>query len=163
MVELATKSITERRRANKAEVAEWFDVSMATVDAWMRRGCPYVQRGGKGVSWVIDLKAVAEWYYKGADTATEDDPDKMTPKERLDWYKGTREKTRHMEEAGQLIQAADYERALSSALKTVAVTLESLPDVLERDAGIDGAAVERCQSVIDRVRDDLHGRLIANA
>lgn len=163
MIDLATKPISERRRANKAEVAEWFNVSMATVDAWMRRGCPYVQRGGKGVSWVIDLKAVAEWYYKGADVETEGDPDKMTPKERLDWYKGTREKTRHMEEAGQLIPSADYERALSSALKLVAVTLESLPDVLERDAGIDGAAVEACQRTIDRVRDDLYRRLTADA
>lgn len=87
------------------------------------------------------------------------DPDQMTPKDRLDHFRAERERTKHMEEAGQLIRAADYERALSSALKIVAVTLESLPDVLERDAGIDGAAVERCQIVIDRVREDLYRQL----
>ena len=64
---------------------------------------------------------------------------------------------------GELIPAADYERALSGALKTVAVTLESLPDVLERDAGIDGAAVERAQAVIDRVREGLHRQLAGDA
>jgi hypothetical protein len=42
------------------------------------------------------------------------------------------------------------------------MTLESLPDVLERDAGISGAAVEACQRTIDRMREDLYLRLTAD-
>ncbi len=160
-VELATKPIPERRKANKAELAEFFDVSIPAIDGWCRRGCPYIQRGAKGMQWVFDIRAVAEWYYKG-DTSTEDDPEKMSPKDRLDWYRGARERTRHLEECGELIKSSEYERALSNALKTVAVGLESLPDVLERDAGIDGQAVELCQKRIDTMREELYQNVIIN-
>ena len=164
MLQAVSKAtIAERRQANKAELAEWFGVSVATVDAWLRRGAPYIQKGGPGKGWVLDLRYVAQWYYGKSAQDTEEDPDKLDPKNRLDWYRGTRERTRHLQEVGELIPAADYERALSGALKTVAVTLESLPDVLERDAGIDGAAVERAQAVIDRVREGLHRQLAGEA
>jgi hypothetical protein len=49
---------------------------------------------------------------------------------------------------------------LASVLKVLATTIESLPDVLERDAGIAGLAVERCTSVCDRVREGLYKRLL---
>lgn len=89
-------------------------------------------------------------------------PDEMPPKDRLDWYKGNREKKRDQQEAGDLIPAATMERTLADALKIVAVTLEALPDVLERDCGIDGKTVTKAQEVIDRLREDLHERLVAS-
>jgi hypothetical protein len=112
---------------------------------------------------VLDLREVAQWYYGGKTTDQEEDPEKLSPKDRLDWYRGAREKTKHLEEVGELMRAADYERALASALKATAVGLESLPDVLERDAGITGTAVATAQRVIDRLREDLHKRLTADA
>ena len=33
---------------NRAEVAALLEVSLPTVDAWVRKGCPVVERGGKG-------------------------------------------------------------------------------------------------------------------
>ena len=36
------------RTANKAALAEWFGVSVATVDNWLRRGCPSITRGSRG-------------------------------------------------------------------------------------------------------------------
>jgi len=159
-VEIAS-SIPKSRLANKAEAAEWFGVSIPSIDAWLRRGCPYVTRGERGTQWRLDLLDVAKWKFGASTEEQSEDPEKMSPKDRLDWYKGTRERTRHLEESGELVRAVDYEIALASALKTVAVTLESLPDVLERDAGIDGVAVERAQIVIDRVREDLHSRMSA--
>jgi phage terminase Nu1 subunit (DNA packaging protein) len=144
-----------------AVVARLLDVTERRVQQLSKQGILTKDDRGK-----YDLLKSGREYIRYLHTLNkevETDPDKMSPKERLDWYKGTREKTRHMEEAGQLIQAADYERALSSALKSVAVTLESLPDVLERDAGIDGAAVEAAQGVIDRMRADLYQRITADA
>ncbi|NCC41926.1 MAG: DUF1441 family protein, partial [Gammaproteobacteria bacterium] len=97
------------------------------------------------------LTAVREYiaYLHDKQTTVSDDPDKLPPKDRLDWYRGTRERTRHLQEIGELIPAADYEAALASALKAVAAGLESLPDLLERDAALSGAAVERAIVVID--------------
>ena len=160
---IKTEHVPKERIGNKADVANFFGVSLTTVDQWLRRGCPYTQRGERGKQWQFDFLAVAIWKYGAADVDLADDPEKMPPKERLDWYRGTRERTRHLEEVGQLLPAADFERVLADVLKTVAVTLESLPDVLERDAGIDGAAVERCQLVVDRMRDELFARLTTDA
>jgi phage terminase Nu1 subunit (DNA packaging protein) len=165
MVDLAALNISSLRKANKAQVAEFFDVSMATVDAWLRRGCPYIQQGNKGLAWVIDLRAAAEWYFKGASekaAATSEDPEKLSPKERLDWYRGARERTKHLEECGELMKAADYETDLASALKSLAVGLESFPDQLERDVGLSGEGVEVVQRLVDRLREDLHQRLTQN-
>jgi hypothetical protein len=64
-----------------------------------------------------------------------------------------------MQEIGELIPAADYESALAAALKTVASGLESLPDLLERDAALPGQAVERAIAVIDGLRDSIYQRL----
>ena len=61
MLQAVSKAtIAERRQANKAELAEWFGVSVATVDAWLRRGAPYIQKGGPGKGWVLDLRDVEQ-------------------------------------------------------------------------------------------------------
>jgi phage terminase Nu1 subunit (DNA packaging protein) len=161
-----TRIVPERRKANKAEAAAWFEVGLPSINNWIQRGCPVIQQGRKGQQWIIDLKAMHEWHLRKTGLfGTENehgqiDPETMIPKDRLDWYRGTRERTRHMEEAGELIPAARFEAEMARVLKTVAIGLESLPDVLERDAGITGAAVERAQAIIDRMRDELHAKLI---
>ena len=165
MLNLARR-IPDQRKANKIDAAAWFDVALPTIDAWIRRGCPVIQRGRQGTPWVIDLKEMHEWHLRqkwlgGAeDDGDSTDPEKLSPKDRLDWYRGNRERKKDMQEAGELVPAARFEAELAAVLKAVAVTLESLPDVLERDAGIDGAAVERTQAVIDRVREDLYQKLV---
>jgi phage terminase Nu1 subunit (DNA packaging protein) len=151
--------IPAERTGNKADLANWFGVSLTTADQWLRRGCPYLQRGERGKEWRFDYLAVAKWKYGVTDAAADDDPEKLNPKERLDWYRGTRERTRHQQEIGELIPAAEYEQALSSSLKQVAVTLESLPDLLERDAGLPGPAVEKAIIIIDALRERLYKAL----
>lgn len=103
----------------------------------------------------MDLLSFAEWRFAGA-TDTGDDPEKLSPKDRLDWYRGTREKTRHLQEINELVTVAEYETALSGALKLVAMTLESLPDLLERDAQLSGPAVARTIEIIDAVREKIY-------
>jgi hypothetical protein len=46
---------------SKRGVAEALDVSSVTVDRWVSRGCPVLERGAKGKRWVLDLAAVVEW------------------------------------------------------------------------------------------------------
>ena len=90
------------------------------------------------------------------------DPDAMTPKERLDHFRAESEKLKLSAALGQVIPVDQFERELARAFKSVASTLESLPDVLERDAGLSGAAVERCQALVDRLREEMHGRINAD-
>lgn len=49
------------RSVNRVELASLCGVSLPTVDAWVRRGCPARQRGSKGREWEFDTAAVIDW------------------------------------------------------------------------------------------------------
>ncbi len=46
---------------NRAELASIFDISLPTVDAWVRKGCPVVERGGRGREWQFFVPDVFNW------------------------------------------------------------------------------------------------------
>jgi len=60
---------------------------------------------------------------------------------------------------GELLPAEVHRDALADALKIVASTLEALPDVLERDAGIGAAGVARAVRAVDALREELYRKL----
>lgn len=49
------------RKLNRADLATLVGVSLVTIDAYVRRGMPFVQRGSKGKEWQFDSAAVIEW------------------------------------------------------------------------------------------------------
>lgn len=55
-------------KMNKAELAEAFEVSLPTVDRWIQKGCPWVEKGAKGKGYRFSLPEVLEW--RQAHTAT---------------------------------------------------------------------------------------------
>lgn len=152
------------RRANKADVAVWFDVSTQTVDAWIRRGCPAIQRGRVGAPWVFDLRDVAEWRYAGTSAHDPDevtDPESMPPRDRKDWYDGEEKRIRVEKERGTLVSADIYREEMSRVLKEIAITLETLPDVLERKCNLSPDAVLIMQKILDDQRTQLANRIAA--
>ena len=152
--------VPSSRRANKAEVSEFFGVTMATVDNWVRSGCPILQRGSRGVSWELDLLDVAKWRFGSqAEESDAFDPERASPKERKDWYDSEFRRRQLQERDAELIPAAEVERGLADLVSQVVRTLDTLGDVLERDAGITGEAVERVHKVTDAARDELYGRV----
>jgi len=48
------------RIQGKSALAEYFEVSRTTIDAWVRRGCPYLS-GGPGKPWTFDSEDVEDW------------------------------------------------------------------------------------------------------
>ncbi|WP_408648020.1 DUF1441 family protein [Thiocapsa bogorovii] len=121
-----------------------------------------IERGDSGRPWQFDLLAVAEWRFTPKpDAATE--PGTLDPQReraRLDAARADLAETQLGKVRGELITAADFERVLSETIKPIATGLESLPDLLERDAGIDGAAVERVIAVVDRMRESLYRQIV---
>jgi len=152
----AAKHVPELRRANKAEVSEFFGVTLPTVNAWIARGCPVLQKGARGIPWVLDLLEVAQWRFQPQGDGDPEDPDNMTPKERLDWYKGEAEKRKLQITDGELVEASTHERQMSELLKVSISWAETMPDVMEREAGLTPEQVERLQAAVDRQRDRLH-------
>ncbi len=152
----------QSRIVNKAGMAAFFGISLPTADSWLRNGCPIVSRGDSGTPWQIDLLEAAKWRFGPKPTA-ETEAGKLDPqqeKARLDSARATLAEIAVQEKAGTLIQAEIFREALADSFKHLAMTLESLPDLLERDAGITGGAVDRAIIVLDKAREQLYARLI---
>jgi phage terminase Nu1 subunit (DNA packaging protein) len=156
-VDAHSSTIPAVRRANKAEVALWFGVSLPAVDGWIRRGCPVVQRGARGVAWVLDLLAVAEWRLKGSSR----DADELSPTEYRAYWQGKNEQLKFDVASRELIPSEDVGRGYSLLVKSLAAFCDSLPDVLERDAGLPPEALEIVQRLCDQERESLYQQLVA--
>ena len=46
---------------NKTELATAFNVSIGTIDAWVRRQCPFIKRGRNGEAYEFSLPDVVRW------------------------------------------------------------------------------------------------------
>lgn len=160
MTEIAAISGVGRlRRANKAETAEFFEVSPNSIDAWVRRGCPAVERGGARKPWVFDLLDVARWRLVGESSGGEVDPESLNPGERKSWYEGEARRRELAEKARELIPVAEVEQAVATAYAAIAQGIRAIPDNLERRHGIDPAVAERVEEALHAEMDALADRL----
>jgi hypothetical protein len=87
------------------------------------------------------------------------DPAKLPPKERKDYYDSEKARLVVEKEKRQLIHAEDYRRELASVCKAVAIFMETLPDILERDCGLDPVTIARIQASADEQRTSLADRV----
>lgn len=94
--------------------------------------------------------------------AKANDPDLLAPKDALDYYRAQREKIKLEIETGESIPSADVERMTANAFKSLAQSLESLPDDLERNCGLDPLTVNSLQRAVDDARERLYTNLIAD-
>jgi phage terminase Nu1 subunit (DNA packaging protein) len=147
------------RQANKAQLAEFFDVSVKTVDNWVRRGCPVVKRGGKSEPWIFDALAVAEWRYTREGGESEVDPERMDPQDRKAWYE-SEAKRRDLEERDrELLRASEVEEVLAVAWSGLSQDLQAIPDNLERRFGITADVAEKVEMGIFEAMDAAADRL----
>ena len=58
----ATMKEQAKNKVNRSDLASVFGIAPTTVDAWIKAGCPYLERPtGRGKGWVFDTAAVARW------------------------------------------------------------------------------------------------------
>lgn len=152
-------AVPEVRRANKAQAAEFFDISLPTLEAWLRKGAPVVQRGSRGIGWILDLNAVARWHYESRIESGDVDPDSLPPAERKAWYEGEAKKRELQIKDRELIPAPDVERAVATAFAAIAQDLRAIPDNLERRHGMDGETAQRVEEAIFEAMESLADRL----
>ena len=112
-----------KRYGNKSDAAEFFDINLTTLNSWIRRGCPVMHRGARGQSYQFDLLEVAKWKFGPKNEAGDTNPEGMTPKERLDWYRGNRERDRHAQDQGLLIPFELTEQIVGAAFAAVKASL----------------------------------------
>lgn len=49
------------REVNRQDLANLCNVSLPVVDRWVADGCPFIDRGSKGIPWRFDIARVFEW------------------------------------------------------------------------------------------------------
>ncbi|EGG4263582.1 DUF1441 family protein, partial [Salmonella enterica] len=71
------------------------------------------------------------------------------------WFQSEMTRIELEKEMRTLIPASEVLSVYAVMAKTVVKTLETLPDLLERDAALPPDALEMTQKIIDQLREDL--------
>lgn len=87
------------------------------------------------------------------------DPDQMEPADRDRWYASEVRRLDYEQKIGQLIPHEDVARTFAAAFKRVSSALDTLTDVVEREAGLSADQVAEVQRVVDGIRSDLYAQL----
>lgn len=82
-------------------------------------------------------------------------PEKMDPFRRKAHFQAEATRLAMEKSMGLLVSAEDARIEMAGIVKCVCQMLDTLPDILERDASLPPKAVVRCQEVIADVRDQL--------
>jgi hypothetical protein len=117
---------------------------------------PSGKRGGYPVYRLKDvIKAVLS---SGEDGGI--DPDRLEPFQRKAHYQAEHEKIALERERGELVPVMEIERAYGLIFTTFAQAMDTLPDLLERDAAATPMQLVEIEKVIDRTREELYRALI---
>lgn len=116
-------------KANRTQVAEVFGISLPTVDAWVRQGCPVVQRGSRGVEWAFDTAAVVKWRHQRAlEDATGDkqqDSDEIERRTKL--AKMRQAELKVAEEMSLVAPVREFEQAQAARYTLIRANLLNVP------------------------------------
>ncbi len=140
-----------------SKLAEGFNLDRRTVTKRLKSaGIECVRKDGRAE--LYELSVAARALFEPNVTAQVNElqnPEVMLPKDRKDWFQSENERLKFELAEGQLCEVDDVARQMALMAKAVVQVLETLPDVLERDCGLQPKQVARVQSSIDDLRDQL--------
>ena len=84
----------------------------------------------------------------------------MHPKDRKDWYQSENERIKLEKEMRSLVPVEEVHREMSRLAKSIASSLDSLPDLLERDAGLPADAIDLVEGVTDNLREQMYRAIV---
>ncbi|EGQ9818961.1 DUF1441 family protein [Vibrio parahaemolyticus] len=139
-----------------SKMAEAFGMSRNTVSKRLRAKNVPASGQVKG-SKVYHLKDAAPALFEsdGMGSGNEHNPDDMPPDMRKAWFQSENERVKLEKTLGQLCEAHDVAREMALMAKSTIQVLETLPDILERDCGLQPQQVSKVQAYIDDLRDQL--------
>ncbi|AGI32306.1 TPA: DUF1441 family protein [Mannheimia haemolytica] len=103
----------------------------------------------------LKLYALRDLILTGLAEKMSADVDSLSPADRRAWFQSENERLKFEKEIGELIPASEVALEMSALAKTVVQALETLPDILERDCGLQPKDLIRVQQVTDDVRDQM--------
>lgn len=116
------------QQLNRTEMADHLGIGMPTLDDWVRRGCPVITRGGRGVAWKFNSADVRAW--RDDDIRRDASHVESASNDELKRRKLQAE-TEQLEldlarAKSEVVDIAQYERALTKALGEVRTNLRTV-------------------------------------
>ena len=136
------------------QLSREFGVARETVQRRLRDAnvSPAGERRGFPV-FKVSESARAILLHGLSEGSSQNDPNKMTPKERSDWYKSENERLKYEQTEKYLTAVHESREQMAVIAKTGLQVLETLPDILERDFHLDTEIIVGVEARIDGLRD----------
>jgi hypothetical protein len=158
-------SINDANLFSISRLAELFGHTRETVSKKLKEGGA-TPSGKKSGYPVYKIKDVAVLNGGASEQESPDfeniDPDKLHPKDRDSWYASELKKTKLEKDKAQLLDKNEVAYKLSHTLKKVALTFDTLADVLERDVGLSPEQITKVNFIADNIRQELADSLISD-
>ena len=89
------------------------------------------------------------------------DVDSLSPVERRAFWQAENERLKYERDTGELVLAFEVAQEMSFLAKSVVQPLDTLPDILERDCGLNPSQLIRVMQVIDDIKLQMSSRIQA--
>ncbi|WP_311949262.1 DUF1441 family protein [Halomonas piscis] len=140
---------------NITRLADAFNLDRGTVRRRLREA-GVVPAGLRNGANVYALKDAGPALFGEMFGGSGQDTDELPPQDRKAWYQSENERVKLELELRNLVHAEEAHREMSRLAKAVASGLDSLADMLERDAGLPPEAIEMVEQVTDNLREQMY-------
>lgn len=162
---MAVSQINEANHFSISRLAELFGHTRETVAKKLKEGgaTPSNKRAGHPVYQIRDVAVFTGGLISTEATPFENcDPNKLPPKERDAWYSSENRRIALEKSQKLLLDKDETAKEIAETLKKVALTFDTLADVLERDVGLTTEQVDKVNSIADNIRGELANSLISS-
>ena len=122
-------SLKKGQVVTRSGLADLFGMSLPTVDGWVRSGCPFIQRGGRGKEWSFNTADVSKWLRdkareEGSGTSLADESELKRRKLAAEAEKAELELAKAK---GEVATVEDFERAQSAMMAAIRANMRNVP------------------------------------
>lgn len=117
--------------------------------------------GKKANAPIYHLKDAAEAIFAGSTVTTDaQNPAKLDPKSRKEWYQSENERLKFQTTVKELIPEGEHRDNIATTIKAAVSFFDSLPDKMERERIFTPEQLEALEGVSDRMRNQLYDVLV---
>lgn len=144
---------------NITRLADAFGLHRDTVRKRLKEA-GVVPAGARNGANVYALKDAGPALFSESRPGTAADPNDYHPTERKDWFQSEVLRVKLEKEMRLLVPVEEAHREMSRLAKAVASGLDSLADLLERDAGLTPETIELVEKSTDALREMMYQSII---
>ena len=122
-------ALVKGKQVTRQALADVFGVSLPTIDAWVRKGCPFVEKGGRGQEWQFNTAQVSKWLRdRDVEEATGGIPDDFeTLKCRKMLADAQLAELELAQKKGEVALIAEFERAQAMVFAAIRANIMNVP------------------------------------